>query len=238
MKLHEQLKCARKATGLSQEAAAALLGVSHQAVGNWESGRSAPSTENFLRLCELYGVSPADLCRGETLSSFPEQSIKKDGPAVSSIFSPPPVKCRRRIQTRLCCAAVIFSGYAAIYLFCRLIWVPFAEYSFFGWLFSSDASREVGYLYGWLCDQGFFLYSMLFPVILAIVGFWRCGVFSLLGFALGILLGELLGPNPSGAAMGAGHYGWLIWGAVFLLSLLAGFLVEWSMRRSKHKHPN
>ena len=46
------------------------------------------------------------------------------------------------------------------------------------------------------------------------------------------VLGTLLGPNPEGAAYGHGHYGWAIWGGVFLLSMPAGALLE---RRARQR---
>lgn len=56
MELHERLAALRRQKGLSQLALAEKLDVSRQAVSKWESGRSAPSTENLLRLSGLYGV--------------------------------------------------------------------------------------------------------------------------------------------------------------------------------------
>ena len=60
MELHERLAALRKKKGLSQLVLAEALDVSRQAVSKWESGRSAPSTENLLRLSAIYGV-PVDV---------------------------------------------------------------------------------------------------------------------------------------------------------------------------------
>ena len=57
----EKITAARKAKGLSQEAAAELLSVSRQAVAKWENGKSRPSTENLLALSKLYGIPPEEL---------------------------------------------------------------------------------------------------------------------------------------------------------------------------------
>ena len=46
----------RKAAGLSQEALAAQLGVSRQAVSKWERSESSPDTDNLIALAALYGV--------------------------------------------------------------------------------------------------------------------------------------------------------------------------------------
>lgn len=63
--LSEQLKKRRAARGLSQEALAAELGVSRQAVSKWENGDSEPSTANLLALAALYGISVDELLRGK-----------------------------------------------------------------------------------------------------------------------------------------------------------------------------
>ena len=51
----------RRAAGYSQEALAAALGVSRQAVSKWERGESAPDTDNLIALARLYGVSLDEL---------------------------------------------------------------------------------------------------------------------------------------------------------------------------------
>ena len=57
----------RKAAGLSQEALAAQLGVSRQAVSKWERSESSPDTDNFIALAALYGVSLDELLYGEAV---------------------------------------------------------------------------------------------------------------------------------------------------------------------------
>lgn len=58
----------RKAAGLSQEALAAQLGVSRQAVSKWERSESSPDTDNLIALAALYGVSLDELLYGEEAS--------------------------------------------------------------------------------------------------------------------------------------------------------------------------
>lgn len=55
----------RKAAGLSQEALAAQLGVSRQAVSKWERSESSPDTDNLIALAAPYGVSLDELLYGE-----------------------------------------------------------------------------------------------------------------------------------------------------------------------------
>ena len=66
----------RKAAGLSQEALAAQLGVSRQAVSKWERSESSPDTDNLIALAALYGVSLDELLYGEAVddADCPEDS--------------------------------------------------------------------------------------------------------------------------------------------------------------------
>jgi len=57
MLLGERIRELRISQGLSQEALAAKLGVSRQAVSKWEKNLSYPDTENLLALAALLGVS-------------------------------------------------------------------------------------------------------------------------------------------------------------------------------------
>lgn len=56
MQLSERIKDLRIKNGLSQEKLSEAVGVSRQAVAKWESGLSAPSTENLFRLAEVFGT--------------------------------------------------------------------------------------------------------------------------------------------------------------------------------------
>lgn len=68
----------RKAAGLSQEALAAQLGVSRQAVSKWERSESSPDTDNLIALAALYGVSLDELLYGEAVDST-DNSQTDDG---------------------------------------------------------------------------------------------------------------------------------------------------------------
>lgn len=61
--LGEVIRARREACGMTQELVAQKLGVSRQAVGKWESGKSEPSTTNLMVLAELFGTDAAELLR-------------------------------------------------------------------------------------------------------------------------------------------------------------------------------
>ena len=67
MNTENNLARARKQKGLSQWDVAEALDVSRQAVSRWETGAAAPTTDNLIRLSQLYGVSLDALIRSGPL---------------------------------------------------------------------------------------------------------------------------------------------------------------------------
>jgi len=63
-----RLKAARKACGLTQSFVAQKLGVTRQAVGQWETAESSPNPETLRKLADLYNVSADYLLGRETNS--------------------------------------------------------------------------------------------------------------------------------------------------------------------------
>ena len=53
----ERLRALRKERKISQGALAAQLGISQQAVGKWETGRSTPDPGTLRKIADLFGVS-------------------------------------------------------------------------------------------------------------------------------------------------------------------------------------
>lgn len=88
-KLGPRIKQYRQQKGLSQEALAEQLEVSHQAVAKWESGQSKPSTANLLALCGVFEVSLDTLVNGEESAPAPapEPRPRRAGPVVLSALT-------------------------------------------------------------------------------------------------------------------------------------------------------
>ncbi len=57
MKLNEKIYECRKRTSKSQEALAAELGISRQAVSKWETGEAEPDIRNLQQLAKIFGVT-------------------------------------------------------------------------------------------------------------------------------------------------------------------------------------
>ena len=76
MRLEEKLVCLRKERHMTQLELAEKLDVSRQAISKWEVGSTVPSTENLIRLAQLYSV-PVDRLVNDALdlSAPPEGCI-------------------------------------------------------------------------------------------------------------------------------------------------------------------
>ena len=85
---------------------------------------------------------------------------------------------------------------------------------------------EHKYLIYWLMSSGVYLASFVVVLAFSVIG-WRRAALSLdVACLIGLLAGEVFGPNPEGASMGFGHYGWAIWIGVMLVGLVAGLTWE------------
>ena len=90
---------------------------------------------------------------------------------------------------------------------------------------------EKKYLIFWLLSSGVYWISFAVVLALAVIGWMRISLALDIACLVGLLAGEVFGPNPEGASMGFGHYGWAIWIAVMLAGLIAGMLWQIYERR-------
>ena len=74
MRLNEKILYYRKKTGLSQEALAAKVGVSRQAVSKWELGETTPDVEKLVILAKVFGVTTDELLGLEEPTRGAEQT--------------------------------------------------------------------------------------------------------------------------------------------------------------------
>ena len=221
MALGERIKECRQNAKLSQEKVAELIGVSRQAVTKWEANQTAPNTENLFKLAEIFGTTV------DMMLSTDESSKQSTAEQICYLYKMEETKKAEQRNARrkknLCILLLIAGGYFLTYLIGRMICGNFTESSFLGWLTGTDSKY---YLFGWLTHQGIFWISMLISLFPALFGKYRFSFVTFAAFVLGIFVGELLGPNPAGAAIGQTHYGWAIWGGIFLASIIAGIVWE------------
>jgi len=74
-----RLKELRKAKNVSQTLLAEMLGVSQQAVGKWESGRSSPDPQTVADIASYFGVTADYLLGCSDMRHFPEYENNTNG---------------------------------------------------------------------------------------------------------------------------------------------------------------
>lgn len=224
MTLGERIRGCRKHAGMTQERVAGMLGISRQAVAKWEKNQSAPNTENLFRLAELFGTT-VDLLLYD--DEAPGHSTAEQVHRVSRRDEERKAHERRaQRKSNLLAAGLVAGAYLCIYLLGRIIWCRSADTSILGVLALATPTGAGSYLYGWLLSSRLFWLSMAVSAVPALCGKHRFAFATLAAFTVGLAAGMLFGPNPAGAAFGHGHYGWAIWGGLFLLSIPAGILLE------------
>lgn len=116
MHFGEKLLALRRQKGMSQEALAAELGVSRQAVSKWELGDAMPDVENILKLSILFDVSTDYLLRDD----IPSQSRPQAG------FVPPNEKRKSRACRILAIVSIAVGalGNLILYVLSTMILVP------------------------------------------------------------------------------------------------------------------
>lgn len=239
MTLGERIRENRVRAGLSQEQLAELTGVSRQAVGKWEAGQAAPSAEKLQRLADLFGesmVPPAAPPEEEPGPVSPAEGLAEEVLALARQEEAARKTERRAALLRNARRFLAVCGaYLLLYLMGRLIWCGGPGVSAAGWLWALRPDGAHSYLFGWLLSSRLFWWAAAVSSLPALFGKVRFSLVTLAGFVLGFLLGLAFGPNPAGEAIGQGHYGWAIWGAVFLLSWPAGALAQVRKRRTAGK---
>ena len=224
MALGERIKECRQSAGMSQEKVAELIGVSRQAVTKWEVNQSAPNTENLFKLAEIFGTT-VDL-----LLESDEKTKQSPAEQIYYLYKMEEEKKaeakKKQLNKNIMSALLIAAAYILIYLAGRLIWCNLSQSSLIGVLFTSRPTGEHSYLYGWLLSSDLFWYAMAISVVPSLFGKRKFSIVTTAAFVLGFIFGMIFGPYPEGAAIGHDHYGWAIWGDVYLLSIVVGILAE------------
>ncbi|MBE5778535.1 MAG: helix-turn-helix domain-containing protein [Clostridiales bacterium] len=113
----EQIKEARKAKGMTQEALASLLNMSRQGVSHWESGRTLPDAETLLRLSGILDYQ----FESETPSSYASEHISDSfsltaTPASPAMVMDPLLKEKRKTRVLWIVLTSVLCVFCAVFI--------------------------------------------------------------------------------------------------------------------------
>ena len=193
-----------------------------------DTGQSAPSAENLHRLAELLGTTAGSLLDSPAVGS----GAAEQAYALLRAEREAEAETRRsRRRRNLLAALAVVGAYLVIYLLGRVLGTNPDGHLLRGRLAVGSDPCSSPTCNGWLLRQKLFWAALLISALPALWGKYRFSATASIGFALGLALGELAGPNPAGAPWGHGYDGWAIWGGCFLLSLAMGRVLERLSRR-------
>lgn len=222
MTLGERIREQRKSAGFSQEKLAERMGISRQAVTKWESGQSAPSSDNLFKLAEVLGCPVSALLdNGENGGRSPAEEVY-----YHLKLEQLEQNLSRQRQWQLNFRNVVLVLLAYLLLFAQqliangyLVNLLLQPHDL---VYILSHPSNFSYLFGWLVfSTGLYWTSMLISAVPAVFGKWRFSALTTLVFIMGILLGEPLGRSVPGI-----HWGWAIWGYTFFWSIVMGIVLE------------
>jgi len=68
--------------------------------------------------------------------------------------------------------------------------------------------------------------AALISAVPSFFGYYRFSIITLAGYILGVIAGEIFGGFQSDIPPVYPHYGWIIWGAVYISAAIIGIMVE------------
>lgn len=112
----------RKDHNLSQEALAAKIGISRQAISKWERAEASPDTDNLMALAELYGMSLDDLLNAEN----DRYILDAEEPAVQEKAERPEKTSRQKLGIKMLKfpAPILIVIVYLLFGFCFNLWHP------------------------------------------------------------------------------------------------------------------
>lgn len=78
MNFGEQIKKIRKDRNLTQQGIAEKLGISRQAVSNWENDKNLPDIEMLIKMSQVFHITLDELLLGGTQMNNMTEKIIKD----------------------------------------------------------------------------------------------------------------------------------------------------------------
>lgn len=235
MALSENIRQKRKASGLSQEQLAEQMGVSRQAVTKWESGQSAPSTENLIRLSKLLNTTVEQLTDVQPKPQESASPIQSDDIAAQMLDLMEKHLLRKKaLKLDLLFSVWICLLFILIYIIDRCIHIDLSQTTVIGFLFDDSPGNNC-YLIGWLHHNRLYWICPAVSVIFLLFDRRYFALTSSAGFLIGLFCGIAFGYYPADVPYGQSRLDWAICGCIYIAFLLIGIILQTLVSKGKLK---
>lgn len=203
MTIGETIRQLRKEKGLTQEAVAAALDISRQAIAKWESGQSLPSTGNLLRLAQLLDVSPDELTGGRqsppsALEQYARRKLEED-------------RKKREVGNALFQVLCLGAGYFFLWLLCLAVFY---------------LAGIKNCIWGWMQDVPVLFTTWLFHGAFLLLGRRRAGAALFWGTVCAIVTANMAGLAARERSPIGWNNGWVIYLSVLFAACAIGLLLD------------
>lgn len=193
MEFANRLATLRTRNGLSQDDLAEKLGVSSQAVFDWEHGITSPDTDQLIDLSKIYGITLDELVNGIHVEPAVEEGEVLDPEEVENLRKEHEDEPRRNIKIVSILSSSGFLIATLAYLLCGFLW--------------KGPSGNVGWASMWIL----FLMPMILISLYMAIRDHKFGNFQITLFVIALYCGMgIIG----------GAYGVNLWHPFWLLFLL------------------
>lgn len=212
MTIGDKIKNLRKENGMTQDAVAAALDVTRQAVAKWESNQAAPSTTNIMKLAELFQVQFQDLL---SQKDVPMAEIQKYIVKVAQAEE-------KRKEKRETAKKIVVSGLKISFSYLMLVLICWIAFHLLG---------VPDYVWSWSNSHFIFPIAYLYSLAGCLLYREKLGYYTLIGTAIGLILGNIVGSIiPKNAVL---HFnnGWIALLACIGVFSLCGVIVSFVKTR-------
>lgn len=212
MTIGDKIKKLRKENGMTQDAVAATLDVTRQAVAKWESNQAAPSTTNIMKLAELFQVQFQDLLSQEDV---PIAEIQKYIVKVAQAEE-------KRKENRETAKKIVVSGLKISVSYLILVLICWIAFHLLG---------VPDYVWSWSNSHFIFPIAYLYSLAGCLLYREKLGYYTFIGTAIGLILGNVVGSiTPKNTVL---HFnnGWIALLACIGAFSLCGIIVSFVKTR-------
>ena len=207
MTIGEKIRQRRREKGLTQDALANALEISRQAVAKWESGQSAPATENLLKLAALLEVPLEELAGPKeqppsALEEYARRQLEQERKRQAA---------KAALWAELKGTGAIAAGYLAVYLVCLAVFY---------------LAGIKSCVWGWMRSCHVLPATCLVHLAFGLLGRRRAGRALFAGTLAAIPLANAAGLAVMERTLTGRNYGWMFYLAVVFACLAAGCLWE------------